>query len=373
MTQRGKEGSRPREPAYTPAGSLWYTPEEARFQGEVHDYVQRVVAPEAEAIERENKYPRDLLRRLGRDGYMGGFYPKEFGGQGRGVALESIVAEEFSTVSAALDMCRIASTVLFGMPVYRFGTPEQRRKFVKPLLTAEKIGAIAITEPEAGSDTAGMKTRAEKKNGTYILNGKKRFITNGSQADHVLVFAITDPRAHPHQGMGAFVVEKGMKGFRAVKDFELMGMRGARVSQLEFTDVEVPVSNRIGGEKQGFQVLMDELDTERVCIASGAVGYARGAFEIAVRYSSERVQFDQPIRRFEGVSFRIAEMATQIEAARGLTLQAARLVDQGKPATKLAAMAKFFATEAAVEVTNGSLQVLGGIGYTKEYPVERYL
>lgn len=239
-----------------------------------------------------------------------------------------------------------------------------------PVIKGEKIGAIGITEPDVGSDTAGMKTNAKKEGDHYVLNGEKRFITNGSQADFLCIFAITNAKAHPHQGMSAFIIEKGMPGFSALKDYELMGLDGARVSHLKFENVEVPKENLLGAESFGFPILMDELDSERTAIAGQLIGGARAALDIAVKYSTERVQFDQTISRFEGVSFKVADMATRIEASRLLTLEAARRLDKGLPATKHATMAKLFASETAIDVTYQSLQVLGGIGYTKEYPME---
>jgi alkylation response protein AidB-like acyl-CoA dehydrogenase len=270
-------------------------------------------------------------------------------------------------------MSRAASSLFYSMPVFKFGDEEQKRKYLVPVIKGEKIGAIGITEPDVGSDTAGMKTKAKLDGKNYVINGEKRFITNGSQADFLCVFAITNPNVHPHQGMSGLIVEKGMPGFTAVKDYELLGQHGAKVSQLKFENVRVPKENLIGKENEGFKVLMDELDRERVCIAAQALGYARTPFEAAIKYSNERAQFDKKIKSFEGVSFKIAEAAMKIEAAKLMTLEAARMLDKGLPATKQATMAKVYSTETAFEVASSALQILGGIGYTREYPVERML
>jgi alkylation response protein AidB-like acyl-CoA dehydrogenase len=218
-----------------------------------------------------------------------------------------------------------------------------------------------------------MKTKAERDGDEYIINGEKKFITNGSQADYLCVFAITNPDVHPKDGMSAFIFPKETKGFSVVEDHDLMGMKGARVSQLKFEDCRIPAENMVGEENSGFRVLMDELDSERTAIAAEAVGYCRVPFEEAITWSCERIQFDRPIRYFEAISFKIAEMATKIEAARLLILKAARMYDKGMKITKEAAMAKIFATEASVDVANNALQILGGNGYTRNYRVEQFL
>jgi alkylation response protein AidB-like acyl-CoA dehydrogenase len=310
---------------------------------------------------------------MGRSGFLGSCYPAKYGGTEKGMAFEIIVAEEVSAVNPGTDMSRAGSTIFYSMPVFKFGSEEQKKKYLVPVVKGEKIGAIGITEPDVGSDTAGMKTRAKRDGNDYVINGEKRFITNGSQADFLCVFAITDTSVHSHQGMSAFIVEKGARGFTAVKDYELLGQHGAKVSSLKFENVRVPKENLIGRENDGFRVLMDELDRERTCIAAQALGYAKTSFEVAIKYSNERVQFDKKIRAYEGVSFKIAEAATKIEAAKLLTLQAARMLDRGVQATKQATMAKMYSAEVAFEVANEALQILGGIGYTREYPVERML
>jgi len=352
---------------------VFLTLEEVEFRERVRKFCAREIAPLSDLIEKIGDYPREILRKMGKEGFLKVHHKIESEGSGKGLSYEVIVAEEVSAVSASTEMSRLASVTLYGMPISRFGTIEQKRAYLAPVLLGEKIGALGVTEPDVGSDVAGMKTKAEKDGEDYLINGEKRFITNGSIADFLVVFAITSPDVHAHKGMSAFIVESSRPGFEVVKDFELMGMRGARVAHLRFNNLRVPCENLLGKENAGFTVLMDELDSERTAIAAGMVGTARAAYEVAVKYSTERVQFDVPIRQFEGISFKVADMTVNIEAARLLTLQAARRIDNGLKATKEAAMAKLYATETAVEVTNDALQVLGGIGYSKEYPVERYV
>jgi len=353
--------------------SILFSEEELEFREQVREFVQREIVPKADEIERNNIYPRDIIRKLGEDGFLGILYPEEYGGTNRGFVYEVILAEEISAVCPSLDMSRMSSVTLCGMPIYRYGTEEQKSKYLTPLIKGEKIGAIGITEPNAGSDVARMETRAVKDGDEWVINGEKRFITNGSVADYIVLFAITDPTVDPRKGMTAFIIDTKKPGFKVIKDFELMGMRGVRNTHFALEDYRIGEENILGGLNNGFRVLMDELDTERIAIAGEAVGYARGAFEIAVKYSMERVQFKRPIRKFEAISFRIADMATKIEAARLLALKAARMIDKGLKATKEASMAKLFATEMAFQVCDDALQILGGIGYTKEMPVEKLL
>ncbi len=352
---------------------VFFTEEENAFRKKLRDFIEAEISPHARDIEENNRYPRDLIRKMGDAGYLAVFHPVEYGGSGKGLSTEIIVCEELSAVSPAMDMSRMASVTLYGAPLRRFGTEEQKQKYLTPVVKGEKIGAIGITEPKVGSDTAGMETKAVKEGDEYIITGEKKFITNGSQADYLCLFAITNPTVDPKKGMSSFIFPKTTKGFSVVEDHNLMGMKGARVSQLKFENCRIPAENLVGKENEGFRVLMDELDSERTAIAAEAVGYCRVPYEEAVKWSCERIQFDQPIRFFEGVSFKIAEMATKIEAARLLTLKAARMYDKGMKITKEAAMAKIFATEASVDVANNALQILGGSGYTKNYRVEQFL
>ncbi|MDF1537775.1 MAG: acyl-CoA dehydrogenase family protein [Candidatus Thorarchaeota archaeon] len=349
---------------------LW-TDDEIKFRKEVRSFCDKEIYPIADEID-HGPYPKDLLKKIGHAGFMGVHHAKDVGGTDRGLSYEVIVAEEISAANGGLDMARMASTTLYGMPVTRFGTPEQKKKYLEPVIRGEKIGCIGITEPDVGSDTAGMKTKAEQDGDEWVLNGEKRFITNGSQADFMCAFAITNPDVKSKEGMTAFIIDTKADGFSVVKDHDLLGMKSARVSWLKMEDVRVGPEMILGDLGQGFHILMDELDSERTAIAAEAIGYARTPYEVAVKYSNERHQFGRPIRAFEGVSFKIADMATKLEAGRALTLTAARMYDKGMNITKEGAMAKLFTTEAAIAIANDALQILGGMGYTTDYPVERF-
>lgn len=353
------------------SNALW-TEDEIKFRKELQAFLNKEIAPVADEIDK-GPYPRELLRKIGKAGYMGVHHDKSVGGTDRGLSYEIIVAEEISAVNGGLDMARMASTTLYGMPVARFGTVEQKKKYLEPVVCGDKIGCIGITEPDVGSDTAGMKTQATKDGDDWILNGEKRYITNGSQADYMCAFAITDPSVKSKNGMSAFIVDTKSDGFSVVQDHDLLGMKSARVSWLKLDNVRVPADMVLGELGQGFHILMDELDSERTAIAGEAIGYGRTPYEIAVKYSTERHQFGRPIKAFEGVSFKIADMAMKLEAGRALTLTAARMYDKGQKITKEASIAKLYTTEAAIQITNDALQILGGAGYTTDYPIERFL
>jgi alkylation response protein AidB-like acyl-CoA dehydrogenase len=353
------------------SNALW-TEAEVNFRREVRAFCDKEISPIADEIDK-GPYPRELLRKIGKVGYMGVHHDKSVGGTNRGLSYEVIVAEEISATNGGLDMARMASTTLYGMPVARFGTPEQKKKYLEPVVAGDKIGCIGITEPDVGSDTAGMKTHAEKDGDDWILNGEKRFITNGSQADFMCAFAVTDSNVKAKDGMSAFIIDTKSDGFSVVQDHDLLGMKSARVSWLKIEDVRVPGDMLLGSPGMGFHILMDELDSERTAIAGEAIGYGRTPYEIAVKYSTERHQFGRPINAFEGVSFKIADMAMKLEAGRALTLTAARMYDRGEKITKAASIAKLYTTEAAIQITNDALQILGGMGYTTDYPVERFL
>ncbi|MFX1565704.1 MAG: acyl-CoA dehydrogenase family protein [Promethearchaeota archaeon] len=346
---------------------------ERKFQAEAREFVRKTLAPVAEDIEQGKVEAWDIIRKFGKAGYLGARYPVEYGGIAKGLMYEVLVTEEICAVHAGFDMARVASCILFAHPVFEFGTEEQKKKYLTPVAQGKKIGALGITEPNVGSDVAGTETRAEKRGNTYAINGEKRFITNGPVADYLLCYSVTDPKVKAKQGMTAFIVETKSKGFEVVEEYELLGMHGAHVGHLALTDVEVPEENILGELNGGFRVVMAGLDAERTILAAEMNGVARAAMEEAVHYSNHRVQFRRKIREFEGVSFKIADMAVNLEAARLLTFKAARMIDAGKHATKDAAIAKLYACEKAIETATDALQVLGGIGYTKQRPVERFL
>ena len=352
--------------------SLSLSKREVAFQAKVRKFAEAHIEPLAVKVEQEGYYPREVLTKMGRERLLGAPFPKSDGGLGLGWSYEILVAEEVSAVSAATEMVRLASAALYSAPLSFFGSKSQKKDYLVPVLSGEKVGALALTEPGAGSDAASIVTLAKRNGQDFLLNGEKRFITNGGVADFLFVFAVTNPKKPARSGVSAFIVPRESKGVTIVKDYELLGMRGARVTHLRFRNARVPGENMVGGLNQGFQILLDELDMERPAVAAGMIGIARSALEAAVRHSMVRKQFGRAIREFEGVSFKIADMATKLEASRLLVLKSARMIDAGKRARKEGAMAKLFATESAFEIAHQALQVHGGIGYTKELPVERY-
>jgi alkylation response protein AidB-like acyl-CoA dehydrogenase len=344
---------------------------EAKFREKVQRFAQEHVAPVAQKVE-EGMFPGEILQKLGEQHLLGVAFSKGDGGHGLGWGFEVIVAEEISAVSAATEMARLASGALYAAPLAYFASNAQKQRFLHPVLAGRKIGALALTEPGAGSDAGSIKTHAERQGKDFVLNGEKRFITNGGVADFLFVFVVTDPRKPPRSGVSAIVVPRESDGVQVVKTYGLLGMHGANVAHLRFRNVRVPEENVVGGLHRGFPILLDELDRERPAVAAGMLGIARSAFESAVDYSSKREQFGRPIKEFEGVSFKLSDMYVKLEAARLLIMKAARLLDEGKLARLEGATAKLFATESAFEITHQALQVHGGIGYTKDLPIERY-
>lgn len=350
---------------------VFETVPEAKFRERVRRFAKEHVVPVAERVE-EGMFPREILRKMGQQHLLGTAFSKADGGVGLGWSYEVIVAEEISAVSAATEMARLASGALYAAPLAYFANKSQKQRFLHSVLAGDKVGALALTEPGAGSDAGSIKTHAERRGEGFVLNGEKRFITNGGVADFLFVFAVTNPSKPPQSRVSALVVPRDSKGVQVVKTYGLLGMHGANVVHLRFRNVRVPEENVVGGLNRGFAVLLDELDRERPAVAAGVLGIARSAFESAVEYSSKREQFGRPIKDFEGVSFKLSDMLVKLEASRLLILKAARLLDDGKLARLEGAIAKLFATESAFEITNQALQVHGGIGYTKDLPIERY-
>jgi alkylation response protein AidB-like acyl-CoA dehydrogenase len=355
----------------SPSMDLFDSIPEAKFREKVQRFAQEHVAPVAQKVE-EGMFPREVLQKLGEQDLLGVAFSKRDGGHGLGWSFEVIVAEEISAISAATEMARLASGALYAAPLAYFASRTQKQRFLRPVLAGEKIGALALTEPGAGSDAGSIKTHVERQRHDFVLNGEKRFITNGGVADFLFVFVVTDSRKPPKSGVSAIVVPRESEGVQVVKTYGLLGMHGANVVHLKFRNVRVPEENVVGGLHKGFPILLDELDRERPAVAAGMLGIARSAFESAVDYSSKREQFGRPIKEFEGVSFKLSDMYVKLEAARLLIVKAARLLDEGKLARLEGAAAKLFATESAFEITHQALQVHGGIGYTKDLPIERY-
>ena len=299
-------------------------------------------------------------------------WPEEYGGMGSDYLAYCIAVEELSRVDGSVGVMLSAHTSLGSWPIYKFGSEEQKQKYLRPLAQGEKIGAYGLTEPGSGSDAGGMKTTARLEGDHYVLNGSKIFITNGGVADIYVVFAVTDPSGNSRETT-AFIIEKDFTGFSIGKKENKLGIRSSPTTEIIFEDCIVPVENVLGNVGEGFKVAMMTLDGGRNGIAAQAVGIAQGALDAATNYAKDRVQFGKPIAMQQGVGFKLADMATNIEAARLLTYQAAWLESVGLPYGKESAMSKLFAGDTAMKVTTEAVQVFGGYGYTKDYPVERYL
>ncbi|CJF69710.1 acyl-CoA dehydrogenase [Streptococcus pneumoniae] len=336
----------------------------------VRDFAKNEVAPTAAQRDEEERFDRGIFTQMAHLGLTGIPWPEQYGGIGSDYLAYCIAVEELSRVCASTGVTLSAHTSLAGWPIYTFGTEEQKQKYLKPMATGEKIGAYGLTEPSAGSDAGGMRTLAVKDGENYILNGSKIFITNGGEADIYVVFARIDPN---EKRTSAFIIEKDMPGFSVGKKEKKLGIRSSPTTEIIFEDCRVPKENLLGNEGEGFKVAMMTLDGGRNGIAAQAVGIAQGALDAAVAYAKERQQFGKPIISQQGIAFKLADMATSIEAARLLTYQAAWLESQGLPYGKESAMSKLYAGDTAMKVTTEAVQVFGGYGYTKDYPVERFM
>jgi alkylation response protein AidB-like acyl-CoA dehydrogenase len=346
--------------------------EHRMLQRMVRDFAETEIAPRAEEIDAADQFPLDLFQRLGEVGLLGLPFPDAYGGSGADYPALIIALEEIARVSGSMAITFDAHTSLCCEPIYRFGSEQQRRKYLAPLARGDKIGAFGLTEPQAGSDAGATTTRAKRdpETGDWVINGQKIFITNGSIADVVVFTAKTDPDAGT-RGISAFIVEKGTPGFTAGRDEEKMGLRGSVTSELFFEDCRIPDENLLGQENQGFKQFLATLDAGRVAISAMAVGLAQGAYERALRYAKDRVQFGRPIAEFQAIRWMIADMATEIDAARVMVNRAAWLKAMGQRYTKEASMAKLFATEMSERVCRKAIQIHGGYGYVREYEVER--
>lgn len=348
------------------------TEEHEMIRKMVRDFAHNEVAPTAAERDEAAHFDRGIFEQMAELGLTGIPWPEAYGGIGSDFLAYCIAIEELSRVCASTGVTLSAHTSLAGWPLFKFGTEEQKQKYLRPMAEGKKIGAYGLTEPGSGSDAGSMKTNAKCDGDYYILNGSKIFITNGGVADTYVVFATTDP-ASKQKGTTAFIVEKDFPGFSIGKKEQKMGIRSSPTTEIIFQDVKVPVANRLGEEGEGFKIAMKTLDGGRNGIAAQAVGIAQGALDAAVDYARERHQFGKPIAANQGISFKLADMATSIEAARLLTYQAAWLESNGLPYGKQSAMAKLFAGDTAMRVTTEAVQIFGGYGYTKDYPVERFM
>ncbi|MBE7119406.1 MULTISPECIES: acyl-CoA dehydrogenase AcdA [Bacillus] len=338
----------------------------------VRDFARNEVAPTAAERDEEERFDRALFDQMAELGLTGIPWPEEYGGIGSDYLAYVIAVEELSRVCASTGVTLSAHTSLAGWPIFKFGTEEQKQKFLRPMAEGKKIGAYGLTEPSSGSDAGGMRTTAKRDGDHYILNGSKIFITNGGIADIYVVFALTDPESK-QRGTSAFIVESDTLGFSVGKKESKLGIRSSPTTEIMFEDCRIPARNLLGEEGQGFKVAMQTLDGGRNGIAAQAVGIAQSALDASVEYARERHQFGKPIAAQQGIGFKLADMATDVEAARLLTYQAAWLESEGLPYGKESAMSKVFAGDTAMKVTTEAVQVFGGYGYTKDYPVERYM
>jgi len=347
------------------------TEEQKMLQAAVRDFAEQELAPAAARIDETGEFPAAELKKIAGLGLFGLTIPEQYGGSGRGMTELCLVVEELARASAAVDDYLRVSLGLAIFPLIDFGTEAQKKKYLPPHASGEKMACFALTEAGAGSDPAGMQATATRRGDGYVINGNKLFISIGDRAGIVVVFASTD-RSLRQRGITAFVVDKDTPGLVVGKAEKKMGLHGLNSVELIFQDCFVPLEGRIGEEGQGLRIALDALDVSRVTVGAEAVGISRAAYEAALKYARERQQFGQPIADFQAIQWMLADMATQIDAARLLTYRAAFLADRARPFVKEAAMAKVYAAEAAGFVTAKALQIHGGYGYTKDYPVERY-
>ncbi|MDN9009244.1 acyl-CoA dehydrogenase [Brevibacillus laterosporus] len=338
----------------------------------IREFAEEHIAPTAAERDEEERFDRSIFEQMAELGLAGIPWDEKYGGAGADYLSYVLAVEELSRVDASIGVTLSAHVSLASWPIYKFGTEEQKQTFLRPLAEGKKLGAYCLTEAGSGSDSAGMRTTAVRDGDHYILNGNKIFITNAGEAEIYIVFAVTNPDLK-HKGVTAFILEKDMPGFSMGKKEKKLGIRSSLTLEVIMEDVRVPVANRLGEEGQGFKIAMMTLDGGRNGIAAQALGIAQGAFEHALSYAKERIQFGKPIAALQAIQFKLADMATQIEAARLLTYQAAWLEDKGLPYGKASAMSKVFAGDIAMQVTTEAVQVFGGYGYTREYPVERFM
>ncbi len=354
------------------------TDEQQQLRWTVREFAEGEIAPHVMEWDEASRFPSELLPKLAEMGLLGVVFPEKYGGTGLGYIEYAIVIEELARVDGSVGLFVAAHNSLCTNHIYKFGSEEQRQKYVVPLAQGEKLGCWSLTEPEAGSDAGGTRTAAVKKDGGWVLNGAKTFTTNGHYADVCVGMAVTD-KSKKHHGISAFIIEKGTRGFRPGKKENKLGMRASDTSEVVFSDCFVPAENLLGKEGQGFINSLQILDGGRISIAALGLGMAQGAYEAAVKYAKQRKQFGRAISEFQAIQFKLADMATQIEAARLLTYEAAWLADRagsdGDAAgryTRESSMAKLYAGEVAVRVANEVVQIFGGYGFIKDYPAEKF-
>ena len=349
-----------------------FSDEQQAIQKLVREFAEKEIAPTVQERDEKAEFSREIFDKIGELGLCGIFFPEEYGGSDGSYVSYILANEELSKVDDAVAAGYASSISLCAWPIWKFGTEEQKKKYLTPLAEGTKLGAFGLTEPNAGSDAARQQSTAVRKGDHYILNGSKIFITNGGEADIYVVFAMTD-KTKGTKGISAFILEKGMEGFSFGKEEQKMGIHASKTRELIFQDVKVPVENLLDEEGKGFKIAMQGLDGGRIGVAAQGLGIAGAALEAAIKYSKEREQFGKPVCKFQSISFMLADMATKLDAARLLVYRAAALKEQGKPCTKESCMAKLYATDAAMSIATDAVQILGGYGYIREYPVERLM
>jgi hypothetical protein len=367
------EGSIPPPWSAMRGGSLDFqlTEEQLHLKKSIREFAEREILPNVMKWDEHGHFPLEIVKELGRMGVMGMIFPNELGGAGLGYVEYVIAIEELSRVDGSVGIIVAAHNSLCSNHIYLAGNAEQKKKYIPKLATAEHIGAWGLTEPNSGSDAGGARMNAVRKKNGWVLNGTKTFITNGGHADVAVVIAVTDKTAHTH-GLSAFVVEKGTKGFRPGKKENKLGLRASDTSELIFEDCWVPEESLLGKEGDGFIDAMRVLDGGRISIAALGLGMAQGAYEAALNYSQQRKQFGKAISEFQAIQWKLADMATEIDAARLLTMRAASMKDAGMKTTLESSMAKLYTSEVAVKCANEGVQIHGGYGFIKDYPAEKF-
>jgi alkylation response protein AidB-like acyl-CoA dehydrogenase len=348
-----------------------YTPEQIHLRKAVREFAEAEIAPHVMEWDEAQIFPLEVVRKLGTLGYMGAIFPEELGGAGMGYIEYSIIIEELSRVDGSVGIILAAHTSLCGNHIYKMGSPEQRRRYLPKLASGEWIGCWSLTEPEAGSDAAGTRTKAVLEDGSWVLNGAKTFTTNAHFADVCVAMALTDRAAAQH-GVSAFVIEKDTSGFRCGKKENKLGLRASATGEVIFENCRLAPTQLLGRVNEGFVDSLKVLDGGRISIAALSIGMAQGAYDAALRYAKLRKQFGRPISEFQAIQHKLVDMAVDIDAARLLNYRAAWMLDRGQRVTRESSMAKLFASEAAVRIANEAVQIHGGYGFIKDYPVEKF-
>jgi alkylation response protein AidB-like acyl-CoA dehydrogenase len=348
-----------------------YTPEQIQLRRSVREFAEAEILPHVMEWDEAQTFPLETVRKLGTLGYMGSIFPEELGGAALGYVDYSIIIEELSRVDGSVGIIVAAHTSLCSNHIFKMGDDEQRQRYLPKLASGEWIGCWSLTEPEAGSDAAGTRTKAILSGDEWTLNGAKTFTTNAHYADVCVAMAVTDRGAGQH-GISAFIIEKGTPGFRTGKKENKLGLRASATGEVIFSDCHLPHSQLLGKRGEGFVDSLKVLDGGRISIAALSIGMAQGAYDAALKYSKVRKQFSRPISEFQAIQYKLVDMATELDAARLLNYRAATMLDRGERVTKQSAMAKLFASEAAVRIANEAVQIHGGYGFIKDYPVEKF-